>query len=281
MRTRSVGDKFFWILCTVALGVIVAPAVSVLSSVFRQAGPVLGLSLLTEKTTDGSGLQNAILGTVLLLAGVLLVAGTVGVSAGVYLAEVASPRLAGALRLASELLSGMPSIVIGYVGYTSLVVGLHWQYSTLAAVLALSVLVIPYVTKTTEVALRSVPTSLREGAVGLGLTDSNILWRVVVPPAVPGIVSGLVIALAISTGETAPLLFTAGFSNQDPTLHLLHHQLGYLTGVTYTDVSLPGAHAHAMAAAAAAVTLVILVTLVGLGRALAARSRRATQGMTV
>jgi phosphate transport system permease protein len=283
-RGRTARDRFIWGLCGLAFLLIVAPAVSILISVFHQAAPDLSLSLFTKTTVDTSGLRNAILGTLLLLAGVLIVAGTIGVAAGIWLAEFAPPRLGGALRFLSEVLSGSPSIVIGYVGYTALVVGFHWNEGLLPAVIALSTLVLPYVVKTTEVALRQVPSALREATEALGLYRATAVARIILPPAVPGIVSGLIIALAISTGETAPLLFTAGFSNSNPTFHLLHHRLGYLTYVTFTNISQPNTPGHnysAQGAAAAAVTLVILIALIFLGRLVSSRARRATSRMSL
>jgi phosphate transport system permease protein len=280
LRSRNLRDYVFWGCCTLAFILIVSPALSVLISVFHQAAPSFGWSLFTKKTPE-NGLQNAILGTLLLLLGVLIIAGTIGVTAGIYLAEFSSPKSGGVLRFLSEVLAGIPSIVIGYVGYVSLVVAFHWGYSLLAALLALSVLVLPYIVKTTEIAVRQVPTALREAAAGLGLTRARTMWRIVLPPAVPGIVSGLVVALAISTGETAPLLFTADFSNANPTFHLLHHRVPYLTNVTYTNIQLPGAQAHALAAAAAAMTLVILIALIALGRVFARRARRQTERMAL
>ncbi|HLI24819.1 MAG TPA: ABC transporter permease subunit [Acidimicrobiales bacterium] len=280
-RGRRVGDRMFWAACGVAFLLIAAPCVSVVVSVFHQAAPGLTMSLLTETTASTAGLQNAILGTLVLLVGVLIVAGVVGVAAGVWLAEFAPPRLGAPLRFVSEVLSGVPSIVIGYVGYVALVVGLHWQEGLLPAVLALSALVLPYIVKTTEVALRQVPATLREATEALGLHRAPAVVRVLLPPAVPGIVSGIIVALAISTGETAPLLFTAGFSNENPSFHLLHHQLGYLTYVSYTNVSIPGRAYAVQGAAAAAVTLVILLLLIAAGRVVSARARRATERMSL
>lgn len=280
---RRLGDKFFWFVCLSAFALIMAPALSVLVSVFHQAAPSLSLSLLTQPTKgDHGGLRNAIFGTLLLLVGVLAFAGTVGVAAGIYLAEFASPRAGRVLRFFSEVLAGMPSIVIGYVGYLSLVIEFHWGNSLLAATLALSVLVLPYIVKTTEVALNSVPTMLREASAGLGLTQGTTVGRILLPVAVPGIVSGVIVALAISTGETAPLLFTAGFlDGHNPTFHLFHHPVPYLNYVTFSDVALPGSKPHQLAAAAGAVTLVIVIVLIVLGRLVSTRARRKTTRMAL
>lgn len=280
-RGRRGRDRVFWAVCGLGLALIVAPALSVLISVFHQAAPSLSLSLLTNPTNgDHGGLANAILGTLLLLLGVLIIAGTVGVAAGIYLAEFATPRGGAVLRFCSEVLAGMPSIVLGYAGYVTLVIGFHWRNSLLAALLALSVLVLPYVVKTTEVALGQVPGALREASAAIGLTHGRTVGRILVPVALPGIVSGLIVALAISTGETAPLLFTAGFlDGHNPTLHLFHHSVPYLTYVTFTDTQLPGAKPHQLAAAAGAVTLVLLVLLIVAGRVVSVRSRRNTARM--
>ena len=280
MRRRALGDKLFWLACVAAFVCIAAPSISIVVSVMHQAWPALGWSLFTKRT-NGIGIQNAVLGTLLLLLGVLVLAGTVGVGAGIYLAEFATGRSERLLRFFSEVLAGMPSIVIGYIGYVTLVVEFHWGFSLLAAVIALSVLVLPYIVKTTEVSLRQVPTTLREAAAGLGIPQTTAVWRVLLPPALPGVVSGVIVALAISTGELAPLLFTAGFNDQNPTFQLFHRQVPYLTNVTFTDLALPGARAHATAAAAGAVTLALLVVLIFLGRLASRRARRATERMAL
>ncbi|HUE59503.1 MAG TPA: phosphate ABC transporter permease PstA [Acidimicrobiales bacterium] len=280
MRRRMWLDRFFWGLGWIALGLIATPAIWILVSVFHQAAPAFGWSLFTQ-TTKGIGLQNAILGTLLLLLGVLIVAGGIGVAAGIYLAEFSGGRIQRSLRFFSEVLSGSPSIVVGYVGYLALVINFHWGFSLAAAILALSVLVLPYVVKTTEVAVRQVPTALREASAGLGISRSRTVWSILIPPALPGIVSGLVVALAISTGETAPLLFTAGFADTNPTLSLFHHPLGYLTGVTFNDLALPGQRAHSTAAAAGAVTLIMLIILIALGQIISRRSRRSIERMSL
>ena len=277
---RTLRDRAFWGLCFVGLAIIATPSIWVLITVFAQAAPVLDWHLLTTTTAE-NGLLNAVLGTLYLLVGVAVLAGIIGIAAGIWLAEFGTGRFARGLRFCSEVLAGMPSIVIGYVGYITLVVQFGWGYSYLAGVVALSVLVLPYIVKTTEVALRQVPTFLREAAAGLGLTQTATVWRILLPPAIPGVLSGLVVALAISTGELAPLLFTAGFSNGYPPLNWFGHPVPYLTDVIYTDLSLPGATAHATSAAAGAFSLILLLLLIVAGRLLSRRARTATAQMSL
>ena len=282
MRThlREAQDVVFWGLCGLALCAIVGPAVWIIVGLLRDSLPLLTPALLTA-TTAHLGLQNAILGTVILAIGVLVIAGPIGVGSGVYLAEFAGRRVASVLRFFSEVLAGVPSIVVGYTGYVLLVVQFHWGYSLLAAILALSALVTPYIVKTTEVALRQVPTTLREGAAALGLPVTVSLRKVLLPPALPGVITGLVVALAISTGETAPLLYTAGFSDANPTPNLAHHPIGYLTYIVYTDIQLPQVKFHQLANAAADVTLIFLVVLIIIGRLLSRQSARRTARMGI
>lgn len=277
---RSAQDLFFWGLCALALCAIVGPALWIIVGLLRDAGPLLTPRLLSNSTAH-LGLQNAILGTLVLALGVLVVAGPIGIGAGLYLAEFAHGRVASALRSFSEVLAGVPSIVVGYTGYVLLVVQLHWGYSIVAGILALVTIVTPYIVKTTEVALRQVPDSLREGARALGLPLVVALPKVMLPPALPAIITGLVVALAISTGETAPLLYTAGFSDANPVPQLTKHPVGYLTYIAFTDIQLPAAQAHQLANAAADVTLIILLLLIVAGRLLSAHSARQTARMNL
>lgn len=275
---RQIRASLFWIFCGISLLIIIIPAVDIIVSVLKAAIPVIKPDIFTKTEAQG-GLQNAILGTLYLGIGVLLTAGTLGVLGGLYIAEFAPARLASVLRFFSEVLSGVPSIVVGYVGYISLVVTLHWKYSLLGGILALGSLILPYIVKTTELAFAGVPRTLREGAVALGMSKTMTIRRVLLPPALPGIISGLVIALAISTGETAPLLFTAGYSTLNPTSALIGSPVGYLTGVTYNDLALPGANYQALANAAAGLTIILILILIFGGRAITARARRSVARM--
>jgi phosphate transport system permease protein len=276
---RHVRAGVFWAFCGLALLLIIFPAVDIIVNILQAAAPALTPNILFH-TTAGDGLQNAIVGTALLSLGVLLTAGPIGVLGGLYVAEFAPQRAASVLRFFSEVLSGVPSIVVGYVGYVTLVVGLHLGYSLLGGILALGTLIVPYIVKSTEVSLASVPRTLREGAVALGLPKTRMIRQVLLPPALPGIISGLVIAVAISTGETAPLLFTANFSDQT-TLSLVGNPVGYLTGVTYFDLQQPGAAYLALANAAAGVTVILILALIFGGRLITARSRRMIARMDV
>jgi phosphate transport system permease protein len=281
---RRLTGWMFWGFCGLSFILLVIPSVSIIVSTVRKAWPALGWNLFTHTTADQNvvGLQNAIEGTLILLLGVLILAGIVGVGAGIYLAEYAAGKPKSILRFFSEVLAGMPSIVIGYIGFVTMVVGFHWSFSLLAAVIALSVLVVPYVVKTTEVSLSQVPTTLREASASLGMPRYSSLGRILLPTALPGVVSGLIVALAISTGELAPLLYTAGPGfNESASFQLTHQQVPYLTNVIYTDYSLPGAHAQTASAAAAVVSLGILMILIIMGRIVSSRARKRTERMSL
>ncbi len=270
---RAGRDLGFWALCFLALAVVVAPSLAMVGTLLQQAGPALSLHLLTA-TTANNGLQNAVLGSLLIMLGVLLVAGPIGVLGGIYLAEFAPTGRAWLLRLGYETLAGVPSIVIGFVGYVLLAQELHWGFSLLSGIMALSAIVLPYVVKTTEVALLQVPSTLRDAGMALGLSRLTTLRRALLPPAVPAIASGLVLALAIAVGETAPLLYTLGFSDQDPSLSLFQHPIGYLTYVVYLNATLPTRLEHEVAGAAGLATLLLILALIGVGRLASRRAAR-------
>jgi phosphate transport system permease protein len=249
--------------------------VSILVGVVGRAAGDWKWSVLTTDTAgNGGGLLNAIEGTLVIMVGVAVIAGAIGIAGGLYLAEFLPADRGQILRGASEVLSGVPSIVLGYLGYVILVVQFHWGYSVAAALLVLSILVVPYVTKTTEVAIRGVPTAYREGAEALGMRSGYTLRKLVLRPALPGIATGMIVALAIAVGETAPLLFTAGFSNKGPTGALTHSPIGYLTYLVFSFFNVPKASAHALAADAAVVLLLFVLLLIVIARVLVSMTQR-------
>lgn len=272
---RKIVNALFWIGCVCCLAVVVVPTLWMLVEVVGRALPVFKWSVLTENTRgNGGGLRNAIIGTVVIGVGVMLVGGTVSVLTGIYLSEFASGRTRSILRGAYEILSGIPSIVLGYVGYLALVVKFHWGFSLAAGVLTLSAMSIPYIAKATESALAQVPTSYREGAEALGLPLGWTLRKIVLKSAIPGIVTGLLVALALAVGETAPMLYTAGWSNSAPTGKLTDSPVGYLTYPIWTFYNLPSKAARDLSYDAAFLLIVFVFLLIILGRLITWFARR-------
>jgi phosphate transport system permease protein len=270
-------NRIAWGFSALALALVLIPVVSVVGGIVVRAVPHWQWSALTTDTQGtGGGLRNAIVGTFEIAVGVAILAGVVGIAGGIFLAEFCEEGKGTILRGASEVLSGVPSIVLGYVGYVMLVVTFHWGYSLAAALIVLSILVVPYVTKTTEVAIRQVPTSYREGAEALGFSSGYTLRKAVLRPALPGIATGMIFAVAIAMGETAPLLYTAGFNNSMPAApwHLTHSPVGYLTYVVYTFFDEPYNSAHQLANEAALLLIVLVVGLILVARVVIAVTQR-------
>ena len=244
---RKIANVAFWGAGFVCLALVIVPTVWLVAGVVGRAVPNFQWNVFTERTNGLSGgLQNAVLGTIVISVCSIVVAGVISILAGLYLSEFARGRHRSLLRGGDEVLAGIPSIVLGYVGYVALVVGLGWKFGLLPAVLVMAVLAIPYITKATESSLGQVPTSYREGAEALGLPLSWTLRRIVLKTATPGIVTGILVAIAISVGETAPLLYTANWSDLNPSLALTHSAVGYLTYVVYffAPINQPYRHAN-------------------------------------
>lgn len=280
---RTTRQWAFLLLSLVSVVLVVGPAAWMIGGVLAHAVPHWQWRVLvTPSAGIGGGLSNAIVGTLVLMVGVLILAGGVGVLTGVHLAEMARPGRRGGpggtvLRTATAVLSGFPSIVLGYVGYVALVVGLHWKFSLLPAVLVLSMMVVPYIAKSTEVSLRQVPTAYREGADALGMHAGYSLRKIVLRSALPGVVTGLLVALAIACGETAPLLYTAGWTNSYPTTSLIHQPVPYLTYPIWTNYNQPGAAAHDIAWDAALILIVLVLVLLVSARVVVNRTQRSSE----
>jgi phosphate transport system permease protein len=172
----------------------------------------LNLEFLTQAAKPvgevGGGMRNEILGTLILVVLGSILALPVGLMAGIFLAEFASPRVAAAVRFMADILAGVPSIVVGVFAYAIVVRPMH-SYSALSAGVALAIIMIPVVARTAEESLRLVPNSMREAALALGITRWRAVIGVVIPGALTGIITGVMLAVARIAGETAPLIFTA------------------------------------------------------------------------
>lgn len=262
-----------WIAAGSALVFLSVLMVWILGVVFVRGFGALSPSLFTTVTQGtGGGLLNAIEGTAVLSAGAMLLAVPFGVAAGTYVSECRFSRWAAVIRFLADVFVGIPSIVMGYFGYVTMVEWLGWKFSVAAGSIILAMICLPYICRTTELALGQVPNDLREAAYALGASDRRVILKVCLPAALPSVLTGILLALAISVGETAPLLYTAGWSNYLWDGSLTHSPIGYLTYAIYTFINEPFASANALAYAAALLVtgFVLLINIVArfvLGRA--------------
>lgn len=257
----------------VAALVAVLPLVFILWHLAREGASSLSADFFTRMPKPvgeaGGGMANAIAGTLVLLGIASLIGLPVGVGAGLYLAEQRTTRLAVAVRFLADVLNGLPSIVMGIFAWQFLVrpVG---HFSAAAGGIALGAMMIPLVTRTTEEMIRLVPVSLREAALALGYTRWRTSLAIVLRTALPGIVTGALVAVARIAGETAPLLFTA-FGNQFWSL-ALDQPVSALPLQIFAYAISPYDEWHRLAWAGALV-LIALVLVISLLSRLVTRSR--------
>jgi phosphate transport system permease protein len=217
LEPRALRSLLLTIGAWVAAIMAAVPLVSVLYMLIVRGGSRLSWELFVELPPAGfemgGGFGNAIVGTLVIVGIAGLISLPIGVLAAVYLAEL-SPlsRLAQLARFATKTLTGMPSILAGVFAY-AVVVLTTGTYSAPAGGMALAVLMLPTVILTAEEAIKAVPKITRDAAYGMGCTRSQVVWKVLLPTGMPGILTGVMLAVARAAGETAPLLFTALFSS--------------------------------------------------------------------
>lgn len=215
-RARRLRSRFFTALCTLSAVVVLVPLFSIVLYVVRRGAAGLSTAFFTGLPAPvgetGGGMGNAVVGTLVLIALACAIGLPVGIGAGVYLAEVGRGRLRTVIRFTADVLGGVPSITVGVFVYSLVVVTMH-RFSALAGGIALAMVMIPTVTRTTEELLRLVPPHLREAALGLGVPAWRSSVFIVLRTALPGIATGVMLAVARIAGETAPLIFTA-FNNR-------------------------------------------------------------------
>jgi phosphate transport system permease protein len=203
-------------LCGAAVVLALIPLVLVFLFVLKQGFSSLNWDFFTRMPKPvgepGGGMANAIVGTLILIGIAATIAIPVGIVAGVYLSEYGKRPFGTLVRFTADVLNGVPSIVIGIFAYGLAVLPVR-HFSALAGGLALGFMMIPIITRTTEELLNLVPGALREGSLALGASRARAAFSVMVPAALPGIMTGILVAFARIAGETAPLLFTA-FNNR-------------------------------------------------------------------
>lgn len=261
------------LICLSVLGAIV-PLAFVVGYVVSKGARVVDLHFLTNtipisSRRPGPGMGPAVVGTLLITGAAALMAIPLGVLAAIYLAEYGKgKRLTPVLRLLSDVMAGVPSIVMGLFVYTIWV--LRYGQSGLAGALALGCLMLPIVIRSSEAMLRLVPDDLREASYALGARRSRTILTVVLPAALPGVVSGCLLAVARAAGETAPLLFTIGAAHEFNT-NLGDGANTALSTQIFRNAQLPfvGAQERAWGAALTLIAVVLLLTVVA--RAVSAR----------
>jgi phosphate transport system permease protein len=258
-RLRKLLSSLFVAFCAASVIIALVPLGFVLFFVVSQGIQSVNLDFFTHMPKPvgepGGGMGNAIVGTLILTGLAAAMAVPIGVVSGVYMSEYAGTRFASLVRFAADTLNGVPSIVIGVFAYGVAVLPFK-QFSALAGGFALGIMMIPIIARTTEELLLLVPGAMREGALALGATRARAVFSVVLPAALPGIVTGVVLALARIAGETAPLLFTS-FNNRFFTTKLTQ-PIASLTVQVFTYAISPYEDWHRQAWAGALVLVVIV-----------------------
>lgn len=208
--------------CAVYLsaGLTAAVLLCIVVYILIKGVPNLSPKLFEVKyTSENVSMFPALVNTVTMTLTALLIAVPLGVFSAVYLVEYAKRgnKLVTIVGVTTETLSGIPSIVYGLFGYLLFVSKLKWGYSMLAGALTLAIMILPLIMRTAEEALKSVPDSYREGSFGLGAGKLRTVFKIVLPPAIPGILAGIILAIGRIVGETAALIFTAGTVAQIPS----------------------------------------------------------------
>ena len=267
------------VLCGAAVLLALVPLAFVLFYVVTRGVVALNLDFFTHMPQpvgeSGGGMANAIVGSLIVTGLGALFAIPIGVLSGVYASEYAGTRFASGVRFAADTLNGVPSIVIGVFVYGVAVLPFR-QFSALAGGLALGIMMIPLIMRTTEELLLLVPSTLREGALALGATRARAVFTVVLPAALPGIITGILLALARIAGETAPLLFTSlnnRFWSTD-----VSQPIATLTVQVFAYAIAPYEDWHRQAWAGALVLVAIVLLCSLLARVATARMERLQRG---
>ena len=261
--SRRVTDHVMTGVATLTVFLVLAPLVAIFGYLVYKGVGSINLAFLTQLPKpvgeSGGGMANAIAGSVFILAIASVIGVPMGIGAGIYLAEFGRNRFGSVIRFTADVLNGVPSIVIGIVGY-SIVVLYQKHFSALAGGVSLSIMMIPTICRTTEEMLLLVPQALREAAYGLGIPRWRTTLSIVLRTATSGVITGVMLAFARVAGETAPLLFTA-FGNQFWNWHYDQPTAALPLQIFVYAIS-PYDEWHRLAWAGALVLIILIVTAV-------------------
>ena len=264
---RSVTNSLMTVLMALAVVAVLIPLVAVLYTVVSKGASVLSFDFLTKDIPivtrqKGPGIGPAIVGTLLITTVAAVMAVPIGILGAVYLNEYsAGGRFGRIVRFMATVMTGVPSVVMGlfvYITYT-----LRFKQNAFGGSLALAFLMLPIIIRSTEEMLKLVPNNLREASAALGSRKSRTILTVVLPAALPGVVSGALLAIARAAGETAPILFVVGATNTTNT-SLFNGVNTALSAQIFTNAQQPfvGAQARAWGAALTLLTLAFAITLI-------------------
>jgi phosphate transport system permease protein len=260
-RRRRLTNTLMTSLTAICAFIAVTILVLILGYIAYRGITSISLQFLTDTPKpvgEGGGIGHAIVGTLILLALASIIGLPIGIAAGIFLAEFGNGWFGHTVRFIADTLTGVPSIIVGVFVYTLIVLPMK-HYSALAGGIALAVVMIPIVTRTTEEMIRLVPVSLREGALALGAPQWKVTMGVVLPAAASGIATGAMLAIARVSGETAPLLFTA-FGSRFFNVYM-DQPMASLTVQIYNYAISPYDEWHAQAWAATLVLMTIILLI--------------------
>mgnify|MGYP000292559298 FL=1 len=271
--TRKPTSLIMLILVIGAAVITLAVLIFIIAYILINGVPNLSWSLFQwNYNSENSSMMPAIINTVIMTILALLISVPFGIGAAVYLVEYAKRgnKLVGIVRITAETLTGIPSIVYGLFGMLFFVTQLKWRLSMLAGAFTLAIMILPVIMRTTEEALMAVPDSYREGSFGLGAGKFRTVFKIILPSAMPGILSGVILAIGRIVGETAALMYTAG------TVPAVQGLLSSGRTLAVHMYVLSSEGLYMGPAYATAVILLVVVLLMNLGSSLIAK--RLTKG---
>lgn len=274
-RRRRITDKIMTALAYACAIVALAALVWVLVYVIMRGASVWSISFFTENTSlfgDGGGIYNALYGTAVIVLFAIVIGVPVGVLAGIYLAEFANGKFGDFVRFVTDTMAGIPSIAVGLFVYGLMVLTMGWN--AFAGAVALAILMLPVIARSTEGVIRMVPNDIREASLALGIAQWKTMLSVILPVAAPGIITGAFLGIARAAGETAPLIFTilgSNFFNNNP----FEGAMAAVSLYVYQASSSPYQAVQEAGWGAALVLLLFVLALNLIARAIALKNTRA------